>query len=462
VAPGPRAGRRLVRRTDHRVIAGVAGGIADYLGLEPWLIRIAFVLLVPFGGFGALAYLIAWLLVPPAGTEHSLAAGVLRRPPSGLRGYLGVALILLAVAILASAFSEPEVIWAVALIAFGIFLFRQDDPDPPDGPPPGGGGGSDPAAATAPLPPATAATATLPAATGAVPPAATTTEPLGQPPATTSPMSAASAAAAEPTTLPPPDLPVWSPPPPPPGPAAAWGAPPPRRPRRRPFLGPLTFAAALIATGVALALDNLNVLDLSVGQLLAVFLTVLGAGLLVGTLWGRAWGLIPVGLLAVPVVAVTALAGNVPVEGGVADRLYQPTTPAAIRPSYRLAGGEMVLDLSKVKFTNGAPPVQASVAGGRLLVVLPDEVAAEVRGRVGVGSLDLLGHEDTGTQVDSTVTEPAVKPPKEGAAPTVRLDLRSGYGVIEVRRISDPRAFRDVDPFNEIPTAPPTPPTETS
>src|SRR5215217_6401139 len=208
VPPGPRAGRRLVRRTDHRVIAGVAGGIADYLGLEPWLVRIAFVVLVPFGGFGALAYLIAWLLVPPAGTDQSLAAGVLRRPPSGLRGYLGVALILLAVAILASAFSEPEVIWAVALIAFGIFLFRQDDPEPPGGPPPGGGGGTDPAAATATLPPAA--------------PAATATEPLGQPPATTStstPTSAALAAAAEPTTLPPPDLPVWSPPPPPAGPA---------------------------------------------------------------------------------------------------------------------------------------------------------------------------------------------------------------------------------------------------
>src|SRR5215213_2396950 len=72
VAPGPRAGRRLVRRTDRRIIAGVAGGIADYLGLEPWLVRIAFVVLVPFGGFGALAYLIGWLLVPPATTTDPL------------------------------------------------------------------------------------------------------------------------------------------------------------------------------------------------------------------------------------------------------------------------------------------------------------------------------------------------------------------------------------------------------
>jgi hypothetical protein len=198
-----------------------------------------------------------------------------------------------------------------------------------------------------------------------------------------------------------------------------------------------------------LALDNLDVVDLGLGQVLAVFLTVLGGGLLVGAWWGRAWGLIPVGLLAVPVVALTALAGPVPVEGGVAERLFQPTTPAEVRPSYRLAGGELILDLSKITFGPGAPPIEASVAGGRVLVVVPDEVAADVRGRVGVGSLDLLGHVENGAQVDATVTEPAAKPPAKGTAPTVRLDLMAGYGVIEVRRASDPRPFQVAGPFEE-------------
>src|ERR687898_111774 len=141
-APGPAPGvvRRLTRRTDNKVLAGVASGIAAYLGIEPWIVRIGFVILVPFGGFGALAYLIAWLLVPVEGSQQSLAGDVLRRPPSGLRGYIGVALILLAVAILASAFSEPGVIWAIVLIAFGVFLFRQDDPAEATDrrPPPGG------------------------------------------------------------------------------------------------------------------------------------------------------------------------------------------------------------------------------------------------------------------------------------------------------------------------------------
>jgi phage shock protein PspC (stress-responsive transcriptional regulator) len=438
-APGPV--RRLTRRTDNRVIAGVASGIAAYLGIEPWIVRVGFVVMVPFGGFGALAYLIAWLLVPVEGSGQSLAGDVLRRPPSGLRGYLGVALILLAVAILASAFSEPGVIWAIVLIAFGVFLFRQDDPDPPDRRPPGAGTGPGGATATAPLP--------------AAPPGGTD--------APTTPLAPPSAPGQGTSTLPA-DLPAWSPPPPPPDRTAAWGPPPPRRPRRRPFLGPLTFAVALITTGLALALDNLDVIDLTLGQLLAVFLTVLGGGLLVGSWWGRAWGLIPVGLLAVPVVALTALAGSVPVEGGLAERLFQPTTAAEVRPSYRLAGGELILDLSKVDFGPDAPPIEASVTGGRVLVVLPDEAAAEIRGRVGVGNLDLLGHVDSGAQIDSSVTEPAAKPPAEGAAPTVRLDLQTGYGVIEVRRASDSRPFQDAGRFEDSypsPIAPTTTASET-
>jgi phage shock protein PspC (stress-responsive transcriptional regulator) len=185
--PVPGAVRRLTRRADRRMIAGVAGGIADYLGIEAWVVRLGFIVLVPFGGFGLLAYLIAWLLVPVAGSDQSLASAVLRRPPSGLRSYIGAGLILLAVAILASAFSEPSVIWAIALIAFGIFLFRQDDLDPPDRRPPTGGGGPGPAAGAAPLP--------------AVPPAPTTT-------ATTEPLAPPPVSDRGTNTLPP-DVPVW-------------------------------------------------------------------------------------------------------------------------------------------------------------------------------------------------------------------------------------------------------------
>jgi phage shock protein PspC (stress-responsive transcriptional regulator) len=437
----------------------VASGIAAFLGIEPWIVRIGFVVLVPFGGFGALAYLIAWLLVPVEGTDRSLASDVVRRPPSGWRSYLGVALILLAVAILASTFSEPGVIWAIVLIAFGVFLFRHDDPEPPDrrpldGGPLGGGalGGGPTTGAPEPHPPVYGAPTGRVAASGTAGDRLSTTPLPPAPPvsATTTTAPLAPPASGQDPASPTADLPVWSPPPPPPDTAAAWGPPPPpRRPRRRSFLAPLTFAAALIVTGLVLVLDNLDVIDPTFGQVLAVFLTVLGVGLLVGTWWGRAWGLIPVGLLAIPVVAVAALAGSVPVEGDVAERLFQPATAAEVRPSYRLTGGELILDLSDVDFGPGSPPVQASVAGGRILVVLPDEVAADIRGRAGVGAVDLLGEVDSGAQVDSTVTRPAVSPPARGEAPTVRLDLQTGFGVIEVRRASDPRPLHETGPFED-------------
>ena len=43
---------RLVRRTDNKLIAGVASGIADALGIQPVLVRIAFVALTAAGGLG--------------------------------------------------------------------------------------------------------------------------------------------------------------------------------------------------------------------------------------------------------------------------------------------------------------------------------------------------------------------------------------------------------------------------
>ena len=62
--------KKLYRsRTDH-MIAGVCGGLGKYLGIDPTLIRLAFILLLLFGiGCGLLMYLVMTLIVPaePAG-----------------------------------------------------------------------------------------------------------------------------------------------------------------------------------------------------------------------------------------------------------------------------------------------------------------------------------------------------------------------------------------------------------
>lgn len=61
--------KRLYRSRDERMIAGVAGGIAEYLAVDPTLARAAFVLFTLVGGWGLLAYLILAVIMPlePAG-----------------------------------------------------------------------------------------------------------------------------------------------------------------------------------------------------------------------------------------------------------------------------------------------------------------------------------------------------------------------------------------------------------
>jgi phage shock protein PspC (stress-responsive transcriptional regulator) len=62
-------GKRLFRDTDNALIAGVTAGLANYLGIDVVLLRIAFVLLTIFGGgSGIIIYLVLWLVVPPAVT----------------------------------------------------------------------------------------------------------------------------------------------------------------------------------------------------------------------------------------------------------------------------------------------------------------------------------------------------------------------------------------------------------
>jgi phage shock protein C len=56
--------RELTRSETDRVLAGVAGGIAQRFGINSTLVRLAWVLSVVFGGFGILAYVILWIVLP--------------------------------------------------------------------------------------------------------------------------------------------------------------------------------------------------------------------------------------------------------------------------------------------------------------------------------------------------------------------------------------------------------------
>ena len=66
----------LIRPVRGRMLAGVAAGAADYLGVDPTIVRIALAVLA-VAGPGVPLYLAGWLLIPDEGARQSVAADVI-------------------------------------------------------------------------------------------------------------------------------------------------------------------------------------------------------------------------------------------------------------------------------------------------------------------------------------------------------------------------------------------------
>ena len=55
--------KKLYRSKKNRMIAGVCGGVGEYLNTDPTIIRVLWVI-ATFWGIGLLAYIIAWIVIP--------------------------------------------------------------------------------------------------------------------------------------------------------------------------------------------------------------------------------------------------------------------------------------------------------------------------------------------------------------------------------------------------------------
>jgi phage shock protein C len=62
----PKPSNPLRRSKEHRIIAGVCGGLAEWLGWDPTVLRVVYILVsVVSAAFpGILAYIILWILMP--------------------------------------------------------------------------------------------------------------------------------------------------------------------------------------------------------------------------------------------------------------------------------------------------------------------------------------------------------------------------------------------------------------
>ena len=114
---------RVRRSTSDKVVAGVAGGLGRYLGIDPVILRIAFVLLALSGGSGLLLYVIAWIAIP-----EEQATDILGPVPGGSniagRVIIGATVIAVGSVLLVSEFVPglSEYLWPLGLVAIGAFI----------------------------------------------------------------------------------------------------------------------------------------------------------------------------------------------------------------------------------------------------------------------------------------------------------------------------------------------------
>ena len=420
--------RQLTRNTKDGKIAGVAAGLGDYLAIDPVIIRLAFLLLVLAGGFGLLAYLVAWAVIPAA---DPLAPQTADRPGRRWDGRLVLGLVLVgAGAIVVAGTSEIDwghdgpALWPLLLIGAGtaLVLWRRDRPQP--GPDRAAGGG--PAREPGPNEsgPDDAPTDSAQAATEVLEPAEGSTKETGS-----------GAQASLPVSWPLEDT----------GPPLEDTTPYPAAPvegqalrNRRLPVGWITLGALLAAAAVAALLDVLGALDISAQTFLLVALGLCGLGVVAGAVAGRVRGPLALGTAtALALVAVSIV--SVPVGGGVGERTFRPSTAAELEPEYRLGAGELVLDLRDVGVTTGEQQVEASVGVGRLLVIVPTGTQVQADGSASVGEVVLFGHEENGVGVEASAVAADSTPSFFTQTGRLVLDLGVGLGRVETR-VADPVA----------------------
>jgi phage shock protein PspC (stress-responsive transcriptional regulator) len=359
---------KLRRSTVDRKVAGVAGGLGRHLNIDPTIFRVLFVVLCFFGGAGFVLYGAAWLLVPEDGTDRAAVSTHPNTRYALLIGATAIAALLL-VGDSWGGFGFPWPLAIIALIVFVILMNR----DKPVAMPTSG-------------------------------------------PETRVDDDTASYEAA-------PQGPVHY------GPTR-YVAPPPPRADRGPLLFGFTLALIAVALGT-LGLFDVAGVSVSDAAYPALALTVVGAMLVVGAWFGRAGGLILLGIVAALALAATALA-NPRFDG---DRRIDvsPDTAALVQDRYFVPAGSVYVDLrdvSDVQNLDGRTIDVEANAGG-LVVVLPDNVSADVDANVQLGGdASVPGHDVDGLDVHLRERVDAL----DTEAAHINLNLDLVVGDIEVRQ----------------------------
>lgn len=208
---------------------------------------------------------------------------------------------------------------------------------------------------------------------------------------------------------------------------AVYARPPrPGNPRRR---GPVLFWFTLAL--IALAEGLLGVVDLAGADVVpsaypALALAVTTAMLLLGSFWGRAGGLVLIGIVAALATVLTSLSGNMSDD----IRVHTPTTAVAVQDAYDLGAGEMLVDLSQVEDPDNLDgrDISIDVVAGRVEVIVPEGVDVSVTTNVLGGEVRVFDQRQDGGDVKlSGFVDGGPE------APDLAIDVEAVFGEILVR-----------------------------
>ncbi len=375
---------QLRRSLTDRKVAGVAGGLGRHLNIDPTILRVAFVVLAFFGGAGFLLYGALWLFVPEEGKDQAAIVTTARTRNAILIGAAVFAVLL----IVGDSWGNSWFPWPLAIVGLVVALILMNREKPMST--------TYPSQPEAPRPDAATTGGDVEQTTAFAPGVPTDTYSGAVPPAT-------------------PAYPVQQPPAP--------------RPHRGPLL--FWFTVALLAV----ALGALGLYDVAYGGVAdaaypALALTVVGLMLLVGAWFGRAGGLILLGLVASIALLATSVAE--PRFTGERQVAETPTKAVQVRNLYSVPAGTVLLDMSNIRDVErlDGRTIQVQANAGRLVVTLPEGVDANVNADVAVaGEAKVLGETRDGTDVSLHRTI-------DGGpdAPEINLNLDLVVGSIEVRQ----------------------------